>query len=90
MKSLHWSEPPDAGDLALVMHHNSSFTGDIKINLPADRVAPLEEWAGHVQVSIPFDALKVLVAEYVYSRRVQALEDAEGNPDDILFGRVNP
>ncbi len=86
MHSIHWSQSPEEGDLAIVMHHNGDFSGGVKINIPVDRIEALEEMAGYVQVCIPFEALKTLVGQYVAGQKMSALEEADD--DDILFGRI--
>lgn len=82
MMNMRWSE----GDLAIEILHNENFSGNIRFNLPMDLVEPMEDWAGHAQVAIPFEALKWLVSEYVASRRIDAIED--GSADDVLLGRT--
>lgn len=85
MHSLHWS---NEDGLALVMHHNGDYSGDIKFNLPPELIEDVSTChePRHMQVTIPFDAIKTLVAAYVSGIRIEALEDA--TPDDVLLGKV--
>lgn len=61
--------------------HNGGFDGEVIACIPTE-VAQVELGNGHVRIRIPFEDLKVLVAQHVRSRMVAVLEDA--GPNEIL------
>lgn len=80
----------------ITFHHNGDYSGELWITIddtadweykhgPAvEYKKPNDEFGfpGHWTVKIPFDDIKGVVADYVRSLKVEALEDAE--PDEIL------
>jgi hypothetical protein len=79
-----WRNPdPSDGPLSITFQHSGDFSGEVRINLDQvlveTQVAGSQEWA---QVSMPFDALKMLVAQYVARQRIGHLEQASA--DEIL------
>ena len=61
-------------------HYNGDYSGDVVMTVPASAVAEPVSAPGcgepTVEVSIPFEALRMLVAEYVRSRQISRLEIA--------------
>jgi hypothetical protein len=77
-------------DNGRVFIHNGDYSGDLIINADPDEVAKVDYdsitrlpgW----HVTIPFEDIKAIVAEYV--RRQRAIELENATDDDVLFGRV--
>jgi|HubBroStandDraft_5_1064220.scaffolds.fasta_scaffold1325524_1 hypothetical protein len=73
-----------------VFHHSSSYSGDVRIItttepelLDYSAINGPKAWA----VSIPFADLRELVMEYMRSRTIQQLEQAEGDElEELLTG----
>jgi hypothetical protein len=67
------------------VHHNGDYSGNVLINLEADRVEEVvsadSQMARHgkaiAEVTIPFEVLAKLVADAIRSAKVGALEDAD-------------
>jgi hypothetical protein len=70
----------------VTFHHNGDYSGDVLIVVQAHKVAHYESTSHtseHYEIEIPFNDLKMLVAEYVRGEKVDRLEQAE---DDEVFG----
>jgi len=67
----------------VVFNHNGDFTGEVRIS---GAIVIRDEEPVGPYVTVEFDALKALVAEYVRTETISVLEMAE--PDDLLFREV--
>lgn len=75
------------------MHHYSDLSGDVLFNMPEAAITrciqpePTDgsKVKSRVEVRIPAEALKRLIASWVAAQRISKLEQAE--PDEILLGR---
>lgn len=58
-------------------HHNGDFSGDVHVVLPASALMdPFGAGDTHIRVSIPFEALKFIVAAYRHGKMQAWLDDA--------------
>ncbi len=76
-------------DNGRVFLHNGDYSGDLLINIGPGEVETLDVMPGQPptkRVTIPFEDIKAIVAEYVRRTMRIALENA--SDDDVLFGRV--
>lgn len=80
----HTSEGPEG----TVFIHNGGYDGDVKIVVGSEQV---QSWDGgpiehteKLHVTVPFNDLKALVAQYVRMERVCALDDSEMTDDEVL------
>lgn len=76
-----------------VFLHNGDFSGDLIVNVEPAAVARWTITAGTglpatVRVSVPFEDIKAIVAEYVRRETVRALEQA--SDDEVLFCTFDP
>jgi len=75
---------------AFTMHHNGDFSGDVKIEVMSTRTKDVHDvriYGSYVtEVSIPFEVIKQIVAEYVRQEKINSLMDATDH--DILTGGV--
>jgi hypothetical protein len=92
MHTIDWTGTADIGSqrnpttVSFSMHFNGDHSGDIVVDLPKALVElePLgHREYGYYEVRIPFEAMKMLVANYVRGRNIDALEQA--SDDEILF-----
>lgn len=95
MDIVHTSAHNDyAGDHrpeAFTVHHNGDFSGDVKIDLMEPRVKVLLADRGRIhgnpiaEVTIPFEVIKQIAAEYVRAEHIRNTQDATDH--DVLMGR---
>lgn len=64
--------------------HNGDFSGNVKILVPTDMadVEPVEN-TDFIEIEVPFEDLKALVARYVRRRKIA---DFEREEDDVILG----
>lgn len=85
-----WCEVPgDDVPTVVAILHNGDYSGNIKFDVPA-ALANLERYKDYVSdeerlvVSIPFEAVKALVLNYVRDEFVGLIQDA----DDVTLQRL--
>lgn len=65
--------------------HNGDFSGDITISSKKTNFEPVRNPDGdYIDLTIPFEDLKMIVATYVRDKNISALEQASDD-DDVLF-----
>lgn len=72
-----------------VFLHNGDYSGDLLINVSPKEVEKLDPAPGEpptMRVTIPFDDIKTIVAEYVLRNRTREMRDASA--DDLLGVRT--
>ena len=63
-------------------HHNDDYSGNVELVLPVSAVEPSPD-GSVVAVTVPFDALKAFVAEWVRKEWIESLEQSD--PDELLL-----
>lgn len=78
MSHTTFYKDPSGNDIGFI--HNGDFSGDIELTVLPEAVITTDM---KIIVTIPFEALKFIVAQYVSNRMVERFEMA--GPDEVLF-----
>lgn len=63
--------------------HNGDFSGDVTL------ISVNSEGNNRQEITIPFEALKILVGEYIRSERIRVLENSKpGALIDLIAGAI--